>query len=210
MDHLESIKAALNDKDDFQLKTLPTEKTALIIVDVINGFIFEGNLSCKSISKIINPIKNTLSYFKENNMKAVAFCDSHSEKSLEFSDFPPHCIAGTSEPDVVDDLKSIGGYYEILKNSTNGFHEAKFQEWLKENSHIDNFIIVGDCTDICVLQFSLSLKTFFNNINKPCNVIVPMNSVDTFDLPGHPSEFYNLISLDLMSKAGIKIVKSLI
>ncbi len=210
MNYAEKIKSSLNSTSNFQLNSLPCSKTALIIVDVINGFIYEGNLACNSISKIISPIKNTLSFFKKNNMKAIAFCDAHTEKSLEFSDYPLHCIEGTFESEIVEGLRSIGGYTLINKNSTNGFHEIEFQKWLDENNSIDNFVVVGDCTDICILQFSLSLKTFFNKNNRPCNIIIPIDSVDTFDLPDHPADFYNIIALDLLNKSGIKIVKSLI
>ncbi len=210
LEYIDKIMSQINNKSNFYLKDLPIKQTALIIVDVINGFIFEGSLSCKAIERIIPPIKKTLAYFKENEMKVIAFSDSHTEKSTEFLTFPEHCLCGTFESEIVEDLKSIGGYSLLFKNSTNGFHEDAFKKLLKDFPYIDNFVIVGDCTDICVLQFALSLKTYFNKENRESNIIVPVDSVDTFNLEDHPSEFYNLIALDLMDKAGIQIVKSLI
>ncbi len=31
--------------------------------------------------------------------------------------------------------------------------------------NIDNIIIVGDCTDICIYQFAITLKSYFNQHN---------------------------------------------
>ena len=48
---------------------------------------------------------------------------------------------GTLEAEVISELQEIGGYHLINKNSTNGFIEPEFQQWLKENQNINTYII---------------------------------------------------------------------
>ena len=74
---------------------------------------------------------------------------------------------------------------------------------------VDNIIVIGDCTDICIYQFAVTLKTYFiqNNINK--NVIVPMNLVDTYDIPNvHCADLSNIVFLNSMIQNGINVIKS--
>ena len=131
---------------------------------------------------VIPAIESLSKEIDKRSIKKLAFADSHTDKSPEFGAYPTHCLAGTSESEVVDELKRIGGYTLIEKNSTNGFHEEEFKKWLNENQQINTFIITGVCTNICVEQFALTLKTYFNMQNKNARVIVPINTVETYDL----------------------------
>lgn len=54
-------------------------------------------------------------------------CDSHQKSSQEFITYPPHCLKGSEESEIIEELKIIGGYQLIEKNSTNGFLEPDFQ-----------------------------------------------------------------------------------
>jgi len=184
-------------------------KTALIIVDVINGFTKEGALSSSRVIEIIPNVKRLMNSAISNNIKMVAFADCHAPNCSEFESFPPHCIDGTSECEVVDELKEVGNYTLIKKNSTNGFHAPDFQKFLSENPNIDTFIVCGDCTDICVLNFCLTLQTKFDQDNKPCGIIIPIDCVETYDAPKHYSELMNVMALKLMENAGVNIVLSI-
>ena len=73
---------------------------------------------------------------------------------------------------------------------------------------IDNVVVVGDCTDICIYQFVVTLKAYFNekNINK--NIVVPMNLVDTYDIPFvHPGDLLNVVFFNSMIQNGVKLIK---
>jgi nicotinamidase-related amidase len=136
----------------------------------------------------------------------LAFADHHTNASPEFEAYPVHCMIGTHEGEIVDELKEIGGYTLIPKNSTNGFLEPEFQNWLKENEHIDTFIVTGDCTDICIQQFVITLKTWFNMQNKKSRVIVPVNAVDTYDFDLHDGDLVHVMALYNMMINGIEVV----
>jgi len=143
------------------------------------------------------------------------FLDTHSDDSKEFCSFPVHCIKGDKEAELIPELMTQDSQgqetYYIEKNSTNGFHAEGFKEWInKYEDEVDNFIITGCVTDICVLQFSLTLKSYFNEKNKEKRIIVPANMVETYDGGSHDGNLINLISLYNMHTSGIEVVDGVI
>lgn len=201
---------SLDDKKVLTMDSFNPESTVLIVVDVINGFAKEGALSSNRVAEIIPNVKSLMSLAKANDVKTVAFADCHTPNSTEFSSFPQHCLEGTSECEPVDEIKSMSDYTLIKKNSTNGYHAPDFKRFLTEHPNVDTFIVCGDCTDICVLNFCLTLKTSFDQDDKPCDIIVPIDSVETYDAPKHCGELMNIISLKLMENAGVTIVLSIV
>jgi nicotinamidase-related amidase len=200
-DHINTLK-------DLPLNCLDPGKTALVMVDVINGFTREGTLKSARMEALIPVIAGLSEECAKRGIARIAFADSHAEKSPEFDSYPVHCLAGTPESEVVDELKKHPGYLLIQKNSTNGLLENGFQDWLERNGRIRNFIVVGGCTDICVLQFALSLKTWFNIRNEKSRIIVPIDAVDTYDSPQHDGDLLNAVSLHIMEGSGIEPVKT--
>ncbi|HCQ91439.1 MAG TPA: cysteine hydrolase [Clostridium sp.] len=191
------------------IKDLPTAETALVVIDMINGFAKSGNLYSPRIEALIPGISSIMKYFKDENIKVIAFGDSHTGLSPEFDSYPKHCIKNSSESDMVEPIKSINNYDFIEKNSTNGFLEEKFQIFLRDNPKITNFIIVGDCTDICIEQFATTLKAYFNKNNIISRIIVPMNAVDTYDLSPHDGDLMHILGLFMMMNNGIEIINSI-
>ncbi len=189
-----------------QLKDLHGDQTALVIVDMINGFAREGALKSPRVEGLIPEIAKLSKACDELQIAKLAFADHHTKASPEFDAYPAHCMEGTSEGEIVDELKEIGGYILIPKNSTNGFLEEAFQEWLKGNEHINTFIITGDCTDICIQQFAVTIKTWFNMHNKNARVIVPLKAVETYDLGLHDGDLMNVTALYNMIINGIEVV----
>ncbi|MGN1480856.1 isochorismatase family cysteine hydrolase [Porcipelethomonas sp.] len=193
-----------------ELAKIPADKlncnnTVFVMVDIINGFIRTGALHDKKIESIIPPVCNFLNYCNRNKITSIAFADSHSENSCEFSSFPEHCLTGSEESQIVKELTKIGGFQVIEKNSTNGFHAPGFKEFLKENPDKSSYIVCGDCTDICVLNFCLCLKTYFNEINKESEIIVPLNMTETYHSTTHDKNYMNIASLEIMNINGIKL-----
>lgn len=206
---LTQIIDLLNAAPTLSIQSFEADETALIIIDMVNGFIKEGPMSSPRIQTIIPPIRDLMACSKDQGFPMLAFADSHDEASIEFISYPPHCLAGTSESEIVDELKEVGGYELILKGSTNAFLETAFHKWLTNHPTVQNFIVVGDCTDICVEQFALTLKTYFTTLNRPSRIIVPTTCVETYDLGVHAGDFMNIISLYKMHMNGIEIVREI-
>lgn len=172
-------------------------KTLFIVVDMLNGFTKIGPLASEEILKIIPNIKREIVKYENN----IFLCDSHSKKDLEMLQYPLHCLAGTEESEIVAELKPYVKNI-LLKNSTNSFH--KFDKGLIKE--YDDFVLTGCCTDICVLQFALTLKTYLNEYHIDKKVKVIEDCVATFNTEGHDSETYHKYALNLMKQAGIEII----
>lgn len=199
----------INGVKSISINEFNQDRTALVIVDMINGFAREGALNSPRVERLIEPIVELMRKCGERGIKKIAFADCHGEDCLEFGAYPMHCLKGSSESEIVREIADEGNYYLIPKNSTNGFLEEEFQNWIKTNHEVNTFIVTGDCTDICILQFALTLKMYFNMINKKSRVVVPVNGVDTYDLGTHNGDFMNMISLQIMQWNGIEVVKNI-
>ncbi|AZZ65316.1 cysteine hydrolase [Metamycoplasma phocicerebrale] len=174
-------------------------KKIIFVIDMVKGFCIKGNLASSDINKIVPNIKNYLEKNKEN--KIVFINDNHSKNDIEMEVYPLHCLSGTEESEVVEELKPYAKTI-IKKNTTNSFFAIENKSIFEE---FDTFEIIGCCTDICILQFALTLKTYLNfkNINK--DVVVFKNLVDTFNSKDHNRIEYHNNALNLMNNAGIKI-----
>ncbi len=184
------------------------KKTELVIVDVVNGFVRQGAMASPLVEDIIPPVVSLMEKCSARGIPVTAFADCHAADCAEFASFPPHCIENTPESEIVDEIKNKGGYLLIKKNSTNGFHEESFKKHLLESGK-DTFIVTGDCTDICVLQFCLSLKTFFTQQNKQCSIVIPIDCAETYDAPAHDADFMNIAAYKIMKDSGIKFVSNI-
>lgn len=205
LEHLQNIYDEISKLESFKVDNC--SDTVLVIMDMVNGFVKEGKMSSPRMKNIIDPIVDVKSICDENGVSTIAFCDCHTNDSVEFFYYPKHCMEGTRECEIIDELK---GVYVINKNSTNGFLEREFLEWQHDNEHICNFIVVGDCTDICVKQFAITLKTWFNMNNRECRIIVPINAIETYDSDLHNADFVNVISIYDMMQSGVEVVKNIV
>ena len=209
---LGAIYDKLADLPSLELSELNPKTTALLVVDMINGFVKEGALASPNVLAINDAIAALSRACGTAGIRTVALCDSHPEDSPEFVSFPAHCVAGTAESEVTAEITAAaeagGGLIRIEKGSTNGMLESQLKMWI-DFSGCDAFIIVGDCTDLCVLQLATSLKAWFNTNGKTCRVIVPTELVATYDLGEHTAPLQNLFALYNMSLHGIELVRSI-
>ena len=207
LQELEILKSNLDKLNTEDISNLDLSKTVLFIVDMNNGFAKQGSLYSPRIENLIKPIENFAKHICPKLNRIIAFTDSHTESSIELLNYPIHCLEDSIESDIVDELKDIPNLEIIQKNSTNGFfalNKINFE-------NIDNIIIVGDCTDICIYQFAITLKSYFNQNNLRKNIILPINLVDTYDIPNvHNAELLNIVFLNSMIQNGINVVKEIL
>lgn len=181
----------------------------LFVVDMINGFVFEGALADPSIDEITRNIEMLL---QELDARSIFIADAHPPKTREFQSYPSHCVIGTRESEVIDALQPY--IHELFhKNSTNTFTCVDFQQFLKEQ-RLDlyhDIIITGCCSDICILQFALCLNAWLNEHNRnDLRIIVPINCIDTYHIEGiHDAIMTNEFSIANMKANGIVVVSEL-
>lgn len=199
----------------FSAKAVPLaafekETTALVVMDMINGFAVSGALYSPNTASIVPQLAQLMKACREQEIPIVFFADSHSKDSPEFQSYPVHCLAGEKESRPVEELEKVGGYTLIPKASTNGFLEPVFQQWMREHARVNQFIITGCCTDICVQQFALTVKTDFNRRGILSRIVVPAELTATYDAPGHPAVLTEFASYHNMCTSGVEVVSQVL
>ncbi len=159
---------------------------ALIVVDTQEGFTRKGNLASDTCTAAIPRIVKVVEREQANGTPIVFTKDSHREGDPEFRMFPPHCIVGTDEHDLVRELQGFESSAQavIQKTRYSAFHGTDLEDWLAKLDP-DEVHVVGLCTDICVLHTASDLR------NRDYDVVVHKDAVETFDAPGHPHQDVN-------------------
>jgi nicotinamidase/pyrazinamidase len=129
------------------------ERTALLVIDMLNDFILKGApLEIPAARKIIPTVKVEIEKARERDIPVIYICDSHEEKDPEFErmGWPPHAIAGSRGAQVIEGLRPLPGDKVITKKSYSGFFGTSLDEILK-GSGISELLVTGCVTNICVL-----------------------------------------------------------
>lgn len=183
-------------------------KDLLVVVDMVNGFINEGALADKNINKITPTIIALIEKAKQRGMHIVAFKDCHKLGDEEFKTFPPHCIKGTSESELIPELKPYEkDMLTINKNTTNGFITKEFKQIAKRIKY-DRVFVVGCCTDICVKGFVESYLKFIKENKSHTRIIVFEDACYTFDGPNHNAEQEHKKAISFMKHNGATIINA--
>ena len=167
------------------IKNLKLYKGCLIVVDMVNGFVREGVLHDSQIARII-PRQIELIKEAKNDGKLIVFiCDTHQENSIEFERFgnTKHCIEGSSEAKLIkefDDFLSLEDCITIRKNSTSFMEAPQFRKMIEEQTDLEEFDIVGCCTDICVVNGAIGLANYLDEWNRSHIIRVHEDAIATY------------------------------
>lgn len=190
------------------IKNLKLYKKALIVVDMVNGFIYEGPLHDKSCSKIIPTQKKIIEDYLNNDDLVIFIKDTHDKNATEFLRMPAHCIKGTKEAELVPELKvyeNLDNTISIEKNSTS-FNEAPaFRTLIDELVNLERIDEVGVCTDICDFNGIMGLANRLNQENRNVFLNIYENAIKTFDEDAR-QEYVEAAKL-LMKQQGINIIR---
>ncbi len=152
---------------------------AVIVVDMLRGFLEDGYplYIGEKHRNIIPNIQRLLERETAAGSKIFFVCDSHAPDDLEFEMFPPHCIEGTIETEVIPELADYPGEM-IPKRRYSGFFDTRLEEKLKQLNP-EKLIICGVATNICVMH------TVADARNRGYEVEVPSDCVASFDEEAH-------------------------
>lgn len=209
--------------DDF-LPEGQLEQVVVFSVDMINGFCHGGALASERVKRIIpSVVQSFKDAFSVGVRKFILAQDCHTPESIEFADFPAHCLLGTTEAETIPELMALPFkdlFRIVAKNSLNAFHGTELRQWLDEHQDLRVAVVVGDCTDLCVHQLAMFLKLYANAHNLPLRVIVPENAVQTYDLPvdtareigvlPHDGDVMHLMFLYHMRLNGVEVVREIV
>ncbi len=152
---------------------------AVLVIDMLKGFLEEGNpLYCgPEARRIIPEVRQLIETELKKGSSVFFVADSHQPDDLEFQMFPPHCIRGTHESEVIEELSGYPGK-RIEKQRYSAFYNTELDLELAALKP-DKVIVCGVCTDICVLHTAADAR------NRDYPVEVATNCVASFDPSAH-------------------------
>jgi nicotinamidase-related amidase len=180
--------------------------SGLVIVDEVNGFctVGAGNLAPPApdqrIAAMVERTVTLARSFIARRQPVLAFLDTHEAGRPE-PPYPPHCVRGTGEEELVPELAWLADDPDVSlvrKDCINGFvgaielTSAKGQHGLSRNRFVDwatshrleAVVVVGICTDICVMDLVLTVLSARNHRLIPTlrDVVVWEPACATYDL----------------------------
>jgi nicotinamidase-related amidase len=223
IDFIHYLEAWQNELPTFLLDDVISrpERAAILSVDMVNGFCKTGALASPRVDALIPNVAGLFTAAWEKGVRHILLSqDTHDPDALEFEAFAPHCVRGTIESETVNEIRQLHFYDQMVifeKNSISSNIETGLTTWIENHPEVDTYIVVGDCTDICVYQSALFLRMQANEIKAQRRVIVPENCVNTYDLPvqtaislkilPHDGDLMHSIFLYHMALNGIEIIR---
>jgi nicotinamidase-related amidase len=209
--------------------------TGLVIIDEVNGFATTGagNLAPRAenpqVEEMVRETDRLARAFTNRGRPILAFLDSHEPGKPE-PPYPPHCEIGTGEEELVARLRWLADDAHstlIDKDCINGFIGAiaadgrnRFVDWVMEHQ-LRALLVVGICTDVCVMDFVLTALSARNHGLMPGlrDIVVQAPGCATYDLPrevaeqsglgptaAHPQAATHHLGLYFMASRGAQIV----
>lgn len=151
----------------------------VVVADMIRGFMEPGYplYLGEKAREIIPNVRRRLEEEKRKGSRLIFLADNHEPDDREFEMFPPHCVKGTVETEVIPELADLPD--EIIpKTRYSAFYGTPLAERLRELAP-DKVIMCGVCTDICVLHTTADAR------DRDYRVEVPADCVATFDEEAH-------------------------
>ena len=237
----DSVLATIGEQLPVSLGTFDTtgRPSGLIIVDEVNGFatVGAGALAPPApnaqVSRMVAETDRLARDFDGCGRPMVVFLDTHEPGKPE-PPYPPHCEKGSGEEQLVPELawlEDCGQATLMRKDCINGFVGSiapesggnRLVDWINEHS-LEAVVVVGICTDICVMDLVLTLLSARNHGMTPTlvDIVVYEPACATYDLPketalslglpetaAHPQEITHHLGLYFMASRGAVLVSSL-
>ncbi|MFD0672208.1 cysteine hydrolase family protein [Cohnella sp. GCM10027633] len=125
-------------------------KAALLIIDAQKGFmptVFDADATVARISRL-------LAAAREAGIPVIQSQEMHRKEGVDFGreldgSEGIHCLEGTPDVDIVDELRPIDGEYSIIKRRYSCFFATDL-DLLLRGLNVSTLIVCGFLTDVCV------------------------------------------------------------
>jgi len=237
MNDSETILAALGHVMPIKLSDirLSEKGVGLVIVDEVNGFATVGAgylappVENAQVARMVQETDRLAHEFTKRRWPIFAFLDTHVPGKAE-PPYPPHCEAGTGEEHLVPELQWLEkdpNTTLVRKDCINGFVGAiaadgtnHVVEWVNRHK-LDKILVVGICTDICVMDFVLTFLSARNHDMMPTlkDILVYEGGCATYHLPrqaaedlglashaAHPQDVTHYMGLYFMASRGAELI----
>jgi nicotinamidase-related amidase len=176
---------------------------ALIIVDMLNDFV-DGKLANPKAQAIVEPLQRLLAHAREDGWVVVFSNDAHHPDDPELKVWGEHAMAGTPEAAVIPQLAPRPGEIISPKRHYGAFDDTGLDEQLKERG-VDEVVITGQHTHICVRHSSYGALRYGYSISIPRDAVCGFEGVDEEDALEYLKMAYaaEITSVDELSGAGV-------
>ena len=139
--------------------TLDSDRTALVVVDMQNGFCHpDGSLYAPGSEAAIEPCAALVSDARDAGARVVFTRDVHPPEQFdenhsydEFDRWGEHVLEGSWEADLVDELEPQDGELVVEKHTYDAFYRTSLEGWLRARN-VDDLVICGTLANVCVLH----------------------------------------------------------
>ena len=141
---------------------------ALIVIDMQKDFT-TGVLGNPETAAVVKPVVKYIKAFRKENPDGlvVATLDTHTEDYLNTQEgrkLPvPHCIKGTKGWALEKTVQNALGEDAVLVEKVT-FGAADLPKIIGKRRKIEEFQVIGVCTDICVISNAMILKAAFPEV----------------------------------------------
>ncbi|KYH27858.1 putative isochorismatase family protein [Halalkalicoccus paucihalophilus] len=135
------------------------ERTALIVVDMQNGFCHEeGSLHAPASEDAIGSVREVIETAREAGVRVIYTRDVHPPEQFErnhyydeFERWGEHVLEGSWEAEIVSELEPHEGDHVVEKHTYDAFYNTELEGWLRARG-IDDLLICGTLANVCVFH----------------------------------------------------------
>ena len=131
------------------------QRTAVLVIDMQRDFLDPGApVATPGGLDLIPRINRLTARARELGMPVIFTQEMHradkSDFGIELELEPPHCLEGTAGMELVDGLEVAPGDYRVTGKRRYDAFLGTDLETLLRNLRVENLVVTGVCTDICV------------------------------------------------------------
>jgi len=139
--------------------TLDPESTAVVIVDMQNGFCHpDGSLYAPGSEDAIGGCVKLVDRARDAGASVVFTRDVHPPEQFEdaqyydeFDRWGEHVLEGSWEAELVEELQPREEELVVVKHTYDAFYRTELEGWL-ESHNVDNLVFGGTLANVCVLH----------------------------------------------------------
>ncbi len=139
--------------------SLDPEQTAVIVVDMQNGFCHpDGSLYAPGSGEAIEPVNDVIDAGRDAGASIVFTRDVHPPEQFEdthyydeFDRWGEHVVEGTWDAELVEDLDVREDDHVVVKHTYDAFYRTNLEGYL-DTHDIDDLLICGTLANVCVLH----------------------------------------------------------
>lgn len=151
---------------------LQVARTALVIVDMQNDFVHQdGALYVPAAREALPHMQELLARARDAGVHVAYTQDTHREGDPEWNNWPEHVELGTWGWQIVDELKPSANELVCGKARYDGFYGTELEHYLSRVWDVENVVILGTVSNICVLHTAASAGLRFFRLVMPADGI---------------------------------------